>query len=90
MISVTNYYPNSLAQFVATVKENKDFLTKRDIERANAARKLQEYIGCPSTQAYKLYINKYVLLNFFTTSDDIDREIKIYGTHRPLIQKKMI
>ena len=42
---VTNYYPNPLSQFVATVKENKDFFIKKDTERANAARKLQEYIG---------------------------------------------
>ena len=41
-ISVTNYYPNPLPQFVATFKENKDLFTKRDIEFANAARKLQE------------------------------------------------
>ena len=38
--SVTNYYPNPLSKFSATVKEKKEFFTKRDIERANAARKL--------------------------------------------------
>ena len=51
--SVTNHYPNPLSQFVATVKNHKDFFTKIDIEHANASRNLQEYIGWPSTQAFK-------------------------------------
>ena len=44
--SVTNYYPNPSSQYLVTVKYNKDFFTKRYIERANSYRKLQEYIGC--------------------------------------------
>ena len=47
--SLTNYYPNPSSPFLATVKENKEFFTKRDIEHANADQKLQEYIGWPST-----------------------------------------
>ena len=50
---------------------------------------LQEYIGLPSTEAFKSYINKNLILNCDTTIDDIDRSIKIYGTHRPLLQGKM-
>ena len=90
MISVTNYYPNSLAQFVATVKENKDFFTKKYIERAHSTRKLQEYIGWPSTQAFKSYINKNLLLNCSTTVDNVDRSIMIYGALRTILQGKTI
>ena len=61
-----------------------------DIERANAARKLQEYIGWPSTQAFKSYINNNLLFNCSTTTGNIDRAIKIYGATRPLIQVMMI
>ena len=40
-IPVTNYYPNPLSKFIATVKKNKDFFTKNYIERTNASQKLQ-------------------------------------------------
>ena len=87
---VTNYYPNPLSQFVATVKENKEIFTKRDIERANAARKLQECIRWPRIQTFKSYINNNLLFNFSTTADDIDVALKIYGVPIPLLQGKMI
>ena len=61
--SVTNFHPNPSSQFVATVKNNKEFFTKRDIERANAGRNWQEYIGWPSPQAFKSYINNNLFLN---------------------------
>ena len=64
--SVTNHYPNPSTKFVSTVKENKDFFTKRDTECANAAQNLQEYIGWPSTQALKFCINNNLLLDCST------------------------
>ena len=81
----TNYSP----QFVTTVKTNKDVFIKKDIQRADKARLLQEYIGWPSTEAFKSYINKRLILNCDTTTNDIDRSIHIYGALRPFLQEKM-
>ena len=46
--------PFGSSSLLATVEENKEFFTRGDIERANADRKLQEYIGWPRTQDFKL------------------------------------
>ena len=67
-----------------------EFFKKEYIERTNKARKLQEYIGWPSTQAFKSYIKNNLLLNYSTTAEDTDIEIKIYGAPRPFIQGKII
>ena len=49
--AITNY------SFVSTVKNN-NYFTRDQINRANQARKLQEYIGWPSTNCFKNYIQK--------------------------------
>ena len=51
---------------------------------------MQEYIGWPITQAFKSYINNNLILYCYTTSDDIDRAISIYGAPRHLLQGKMV
>jgi hypothetical protein len=82
-ISVTRY------SFVSTVKHNKSFFTRNQIERADKARKLQQYVGWPSLANFKKYVSNNLLRNTNITIDDISRCEFIYGPSVPQLQGKM-
>ena len=71
-----NAYPLSLLN---TVKENKQFYNKREIEGAEAARAQQGQIGWPSDQQYYEIIRDNLLINSKATLDDLRRAEHIYG-----------
>jgi len=81
--TITNY------SFASTVKANKNFFTRDQINRADRARKLQEYIGWPSTISFKNYVQKHLIKNTDVCIEDINRAEFIYGPAAPLLQGKM-
>ncbi len=81
--TVTNY------SFVSTVQQNKSFFTRAQIEKADRARKLQQYIGWPSVVNFKKYISNNLIKNTDVTIEDINRGEFIYGPPVPQLQGKM-
>jgi hypothetical protein len=69
-------YPISLLN---TVKENKQFFSRREIEGAEAAREQQGQIGWPSDQEYHEIIRDNLLKNSKATLDDLRRAEHIFG-----------
>ena len=69
-------YPISLLN---TVKENKTFFSRREIEGAEAARAQQGQIGWPSDQEYYEIIRDNLLTNSKATLDDLHRADHIFG-----------
>jgi Reverse transcriptase (RNA-dependent DNA polymerase)/Zinc knuckle len=65
--------------FVNTVADNKSRYTRREIARADLARRLQQMIGRPSTHDYINIVNKNLLLNCPVTAADIRAAEEIYG-----------
>jgi len=69
-------YPLSLLN---TVKENKHFYSRREIQGAEEARAQQGQIGWPSDQEYYKIIRDNLLTNSKATLDDLRRAEHIYG-----------
>ena len=65
--------------FLSTVKDNKAYFHKREIEGADNARILQQLLNWPSTQKFKEIIAGNQLRNCDITVDDINRAEAIYG-----------
>ena len=65
--------------FLSTVKDNKAYFHKREIEGADNARILQQLLNWPSTQKIKEIIAGNQLRNCDITVDDINRAEAIYG-----------
>jgi hypothetical protein len=74
--SIVNPYPYSLLN---TVKENKSFFTRREIQGAEAAREQQGQIGWPSDQEYHEIIRDNLLKNSKATLDDLRRANYLFG-----------
>ena len=74
---------------VQTVKENKQFFTKKEIEGAEESRRLQQLIGWPSTTTFKRIVAQNMLRNCPITVDDILRAEAIFGKPTPLCKGKM-
>ena len=74
--------------FLSTVSENKSHFTSNQIKGATMARQLQEYIGWPSVNNLKKYINSNTIRNCPVTSDDVTRAEYIFGPALPLLQGK--
>jgi hypothetical protein len=62
-----------------TVEENKSLYTKRQVEQAEAARKLYQIIGFPSLRDYKHPVQTNRIKNFPVTLEDIKICEKIFG-----------
>ena len=69
-------YPFSLLN---TVKENKQFFSRREVEGAEAAREQQGQIGWPSDQEYHDIVRDNLLKNSKATLDDLRRAEHIIG-----------
>jgi Reverse transcriptase (RNA-dependent DNA polymerase)/Zinc knuckle len=65
--------------FVNTVAANKSRYTRRELARADLARRLQGMIGRPSTKDYLNIVNKNLLTNCPITAADIMAAEEIYG-----------
>jgi hypothetical protein len=64
---------------LTTVEENKQLYTKRQVERADTARKLYQVIGFPSIRDYKHLVQTNQIKNCPVTVDDINVCENIYG-----------
>ena len=82
--SVTTY---SCLQFV---KNNKKYYTNSEIKGAKTARRIQQELGWPSTESYKLLVKNNLLINSPITSDNINRAKHIFGEPIPLIKVIMV
>ena len=83
--TLTNY-----SSFAQTVRHNKLFYSKREIQGADRARALQSSLGWPGTSTLLRIIGNNLINNSSVTIDDIKRAEHIYGTAAPLLQGKMV
>ena len=79
-------YPTTLLN---TVAENCKFYTRKEIEGAKKARKLQQVLGWPGTSTFKSYLNNNLITNSEVTADDVSRAEHIFGVPIPLLRGKM-
>ena len=87
--SVNDYFAiTPINLFINSVDNNKKMFSKKQINRATAARKLQHVLGWPSTEQYKSYVNNNMLKNCSITVEDIVRAETIYGKPAPLLKGK--
>jgi hypothetical protein len=70
---------NEAVNLLTTVEENKSFYTKRQVEQAEAARKLYQIIGFPSLRDYKHLVQTNQIKNCPVTLEDIKICEKIFG-----------
>jgi hypothetical protein len=82
-------YSTNKASFIQSVKSNKEFFTKREIDKAQQARNLQSKIGWPSNSGFKTIIRNNLLINSGITVDDVNRAELIFGIPTPLLKGKM-
>jgi len=75
---------------VSTVEDNKKFYTKKQVDYANIARKLQQDLSWPSTPLFKKMINTNFILNSKISTDDVNRALKIFGPPEPLLRGTMV
>jgi hypothetical protein len=76
--------------FLSTVRNNKDYFNRQEIEGADKARILQSNIGWPSTKDMQHYIASNLIVNCNVTVDDVNRAEAIYGPQVPLLKGKMV
>ena len=76
--------------FLSTVRSNKDYFNRKEIEGADKARLLQGNIGWPSTQDLKELIASNQIINCSVTVADVNRAEAIYGPQVPLLKGKMV
>jgi hypothetical protein len=74
--------------FLSTVRNNKDYFNRQEIEGADKARILQGNIGWPSTKDMQNYIASNLIVNCNVTVDDVNRAEAIYGPQVPLLKGK--
>ena len=73
-----------------TVDENKKYYTKRQVDRAEVARKLYQVIGYPSVRDYKHIIQTNQIKNCPVTIEDINISEKIFGPDVYAIKGKSV
>jgi hypothetical protein len=66
-------------QFVATVKDNMKFLSKRQQDRAKKARELLELMGLPTVDDLKAMTRMNLIKNCAVTHEDVNLAHKAYG-----------
>jgi hypothetical protein len=90
--TIHNLTKNNVTEysFLSTVKDNKAYFHKREIEGADNARILQQLLNWPSTQKFKEIIASNQLRNCNTTVDDINRAEAIYGPTVAMLKGKTV
>ena len=83
--TVTNYS----SSYVQTVSSNKSLYTVQEIEGADKAVALQQYIGWPGTTTYINYIKNNLIKNCPVSIADVQRALTIYRRPTPTLQGKM-
>ncbi len=73
---------------VNQVKENELGYTKRELERAQLARKMYRMIGYPLINDFKIAIKNNLINNCPVTAEDVKNAEKIYGPSIAALQGK--
>ena len=74
---------------INTVAENQEGYSKRQVEQAKAARKLQAIVGNPSTRDLKAMLNSNQLMNCPVTAEHVDRAEKSMAQVLPIWKRKL-
>jgi len=76
-----NHYTNfdNYNFFINSVVNNKKSYNKKDIAKANEARRMHHLLCWPSTQQFKYYVRNNMLKNYSIDIDDINRAELIYA-----------
>ena len=83
-------YSKTNVSFLSTIKKNKKKFTKKEIEKADAARELQSTMGYIADSTLKKFIKNGLIDNCEISEKDVDRATEIYGISEPLARGKMI
>jgi hypothetical protein len=83
--TVSNYSHHSHVQ---TVRDNKANFTKREIQGADDARRLQRLIGRHSDREFEDILDNNRITNCPLTSKDAKRALAIYGTDEKILEGK--
>eukprot|EP00957_Ditylum_brightwellii_P033926 2570463-Ditylum_brightwellii.AAC.1 len=75
--------------FLQTIAENLEYYSKRKIEGAEEAQRLQCILWWPSTRDHKSYMAHGLVHNSPVNVDNINRAEKAFGPAAPLLQGKM-
>ena len=70
--------PKSFAQYLQTVNDKEQLMTKKEIERAKNAVEVQEYLGWPSIEEFLQIVRGNEGSNIDVTVDDIKRAVYLY------------
>ena len=73
------YWPRKGRSDLATVRGNIEGFTKRQVERAQAARELYHKVGAPTITNLKALLRQNILANCPVTPEDVDLAEKIFG-----------
>ena len=76
--------------FLSTVKENKKYFTRNEIEGADRARDLQQHLDWPPDQYIIDQLQHNQITNCPVTPDDVKRATEIYGKAIPILKGKMV
>ena len=82
-------HQNFHLNLLSTVSQNKQYWTKREIQGAEEARKLQEHLSWPGTSTLKSYLQRNLINNTSITPDDVGRATAIFGPPEPLCKGTM-
>ena len=79
--SQINAYSSSYknVSLLNTVEHNKTFFTKRQIAKADLARRTQQEMGWPRSSVFKRLVTNNFLVNCNFTTDDINNALRIYA-----------
>ena len=78
--------PKSFAQYLQTVNDKEQLMTKKEIERAKNAVEVQEYLGWPSIEEFLQIVRGNEGSNIDVTVDDIKRAVYLYGIPTPYLR----
>ena len=72
-------YSKTNVSFLSMIKKNKKKFTKKEIEKADAARELQSTMGYIADSTLKKFIKNGLIDNCEISEKDVDRATEIYG-----------
>ena len=81
---------NRAVMLVNTVHENMEGFTKRQVERAKAARRALGMVGYPSSKDFKAMVRTNLIKNCPVTVDDINTAERIFGPDLPTLKGKTV
>ena len=70
---------SSFSSFIQTVEEMESMESKKNLEKANLARRYQEILMFPSSNDLKKILSENLVKNAKVTSDDVERGLRVYG-----------